>query len=79
MITAGLDVGSRTTKLVTFNSQLLHSALVPTGVKPLERCTELLNGVSYDRLMITGYGRHLVAGAFDAGFMLFSFHERQLD
>ncbi len=69
MITAGLDVGSRTIKLVTFNSQLLHSAIVPTGVKPLERCSELLSGASYEKLLITGYGRHLVASAFDASII----------
>jgi predicted CoA-substrate-specific enzyme activase len=66
MITAGLDVGSRTIKLVTFNGELLHSALVPTGVRPLERCAELLNGVSYEKLVITGYGRYLVAETLKA-------------
>lgn len=67
MITAGLDVGSRTTKLVTYNGELLHSALVLTGVKPLERCIELLRGVAFERLIVTGYGRYLVAERLHAG------------
>jgi predicted CoA-substrate-specific enzyme activase len=61
LITAGLDVGSRTTKIVTFNGQILHSALVLTGVKPMERCLELLKGAAYEKLTVTGYGRHLVS------------------
>ncbi len=69
MITAGLDIGSRTTKLVLFNGELLHAALVPTGVRPLERCHELLSGVTYERLTVTGYGRHLVAEALGAGIV----------
>jgi len=66
MITAGLDVGSRTTKIVTFNGEILHAALVPTGVKPLERCFELLRDVRFDKLTVTGYGRHLVAEGLQA-------------
>lgn len=69
MITAGLDVGSRTTKLVTFNSELRHAAIVPTGVRPLERCNELLSGVAYDKLTVTGYGRHLVAVTLKANIV----------
>ncbi len=69
MITAGLDVGSRTTKLVTYNGGLLHTALAPTGVRPLERCGELLNGVTYEKLTVTGYGRHLVAEALKANIV----------
>lgn len=69
MITAGLDVGSRTTKIVTFNGELLHSALVPTGVKPMERCLELLRDVRFEKLTVTGYGRHLVAEGLHAGIV----------
>ncbi len=60
-ICAGLDVGSRTTKLVTLNDGEVVSKVVPTGVNPLARCRELLKGIDYARLVITGYGRHLVA------------------
>ncbi len=63
MITAGLDVGSRTIALVLFDERVLSSTVVDTGVRPLARCRELLAGRDYARLMVTGYGRHLVAGA----------------
>ena len=61
MIYAGLDVGSRTIKLVTYDSVVRDSAVIETGVSSLRRCQELLSGKKYDRLVVTGYGRHLVA------------------
>lgn len=61
MIYAGLDIGSRTTKLVTFDSGIKDAFIVETGVNPLRRCQELLSGRNYERLVVTGYGRHLVA------------------
>jgi (R)-2-hydroxyacyl-CoA dehydratese activating ATPase len=63
LIYAGLDVGSRTTKLVTYDGEVGEKAVVSTGVNPLERCKELLAGRKFDRLVVTGYGRHLVADA----------------
>ncbi len=61
MITAGLDVGSRTIKLVLFYDDIIHSAVVDSGLKPLDRCRKLLEGRSFDKLVVTGYGRDLVA------------------
>jgi predicted CoA-substrate-specific enzyme activase len=61
VICAGLDVGSRTIKLVTRGSGITGSRVVETGVNPLQRCRELLSGREYARLVVTGYGRHLVA------------------
>jgi len=58
---AGLDVGSRTTKLVTYNGGIGDLVVVATGVNPLQRCQELLSGKEFVRLVVTGYGRHLVA------------------
>jgi len=58
---AGLDVGSRTIKLVTFDKAIRESFIVETGVNPLSRCRQLIFGVNYERLVVTGYGRHLVA------------------
>lgn len=69
MIYAGLDVGSRTTKLVTFNSNVVDTAVVTTGVNPLQRCRELLSGKEYACLVVTGYGRHLVAPALGGEFV----------
>ena len=63
MIYAGLDVGSRTTVLALVDAEggLGRSTIVDSGVNPLRRCQELLAGTSYHQLMLTGYGRHLVA------------------
>ena len=63
---AGLDVGSRTTKLVTFDGAVHEKKVISTGVNPLERCRELLAGRTFDRLVVTGYGRHLVAPVLGA-------------
>ncbi len=61
MIFAGLDVGSRTIKLVTLENSFRESRLIETGANPLKRCQEILSGKEYQRLVVTGYGRHLVA------------------
>jgi (R)-2-hydroxyacyl-CoA dehydratese activating ATPase len=58
---AGLDVGSRTIKLVTFDTAIKESLIMETGVNPLLRCQQLLSGKDFQRLIVTGYGRHLVA------------------
>jgi predicted CoA-substrate-specific enzyme activase len=62
MTSAGLDVGSRTISLVLCDRGVVaDSVVVDTGVRPLARCRQLLKGKSYQRLVVTGYGRHLVA------------------
>ena len=61
MIYAGLDVGSRTIALVILNEDIVNSTVVDTGVNPLHRCQQLLDGKNYEQLVATGYGRHLVA------------------
>ena len=61
MISAGLDVGSRTIKLVLFDGGITHSAVVDSGLKPMNRCRKLLDGRTFDKLVVTGYGRDLVA------------------
>ena len=61
MISAGLDVGSRTIKLVTFDTIVRDSLITDTGANPLRRCQELMTGRNFKRVVVTGYGRHLVA------------------
>ena len=63
MISAGLDVGSRTIKIVTFDTIIRDSLITDTGANPLRRCQELMSGINCERLVVTGYGRHLVAPA----------------
>ncbi len=65
MICAGLDVGSRTIALVMFDGGVLDSVILDTRVNPLQRCQQLLASRNYERLVVTGYGRHLVAPAVD--------------
>ena len=60
MMTAGLDVGSRTIALVSINGSVIDHRVVDTGVNPLRRCQELLSGRSYEKLVVTGYGRYLI-------------------
>jgi predicted CoA-substrate-specific enzyme activase len=61
MIYAGLDVGSRTIKLITLDEAIRESLVVDTGADPLRRCQKILSGRKYQKLVVTGYGRHLVA------------------
>ena len=66
MTAAGLDVGSRTIALMVLdNGDGRRSALVDAGVNPLRRCLDLLGERRHDRLVVTGYGRHLVAPALE--------------
>ncbi len=71
MICAGLDVGSRTIKLVTLGGDCGSPLVMPTGARPLERSRELLAGRQFDRrshrLVVTGYGRHLIGDALGVG------------
>jgi (R)-2-hydroxyacyl-CoA dehydratese activating ATPase len=69
MIAAGLDVGSRTIKLVTLagpSEKPRDSIVVLSGANPVRRCREAMGGLEIDRLVVTGYGRHLVGGEFGA-------------
>lgn len=46
---------------MTFDTAVRESVVLETGANPLRRCQGLLSGRSYGRLVVTGYGRHLVA------------------
>jgi (R)-2-hydroxyacyl-CoA dehydratese activating ATPase len=62
MITAGLDIGSRTIALVEWDgTNIIRQDVVFTGQDPLENSRRLINGRKIDRLVSTGYGRHLAA------------------
>jgi predicted CoA-substrate-specific enzyme activase len=62
MHVAGLDIGSRTIALVEWDGdRIIRSEVVDTGSKPLDNARGLINGQRYDRLVATGYGRHLAA------------------
>ena len=58
----GLDIGSRTVKRVTVeDGELTDYLVVPNNHDPLTVCDELLSGQQADRVVATGYGRHLYA------------------
>jgi predicted CoA-substrate-specific enzyme activase len=60
MISAGIDIGSRTIKLALMqNGDVIETRTTPTNYNPLEACEKLLHGVHYDAITATGYGRHL--------------------
>lgn len=60
MRSAGIDIGSRAVKLVLWDSgNPVHHAVADTGSDPLAVCRQLLDGVAYDAITCTGYGRHL--------------------
>ncbi len=64
MIAAGLDVGSRTIKLVTLvddSDWPRDCVVVASGANPVRRCRELLGEIDAGQLVVTGYGRHLVS------------------
>ncbi len=62
MRTAGLDIGSRSTELVVIDTRaeaVVHAREIPTGPTVADDCRALLEEASYDRLLVTGYGRSL--------------------
>ncbi|MCF8108744.1 MAG: acyl-CoA dehydratase activase [Desulfohalobiaceae bacterium] len=65
---AGIDIGSRTIKLVVVDEvgQIQSSFLADTGFDPITEAKKLLAEVSFDRIIATGYGRNLFEIAFDA-------------
>ncbi len=65
---AGIDIGSRTIKLVVLNERgdIVRSLQTDTGFDPLWESRKLIDGMSYDRIMATGYGRNLFEISFDA-------------
>ncbi len=60
---AGIDIGSRTVKLaVVEDGKLILSRKSVTSYNPLETARELMDGVAFDAITATGYGRHLIKG-----------------
>jgi predicted CoA-substrate-specific enzyme activase len=58
---AGIDIGSRTVKLAVIDGgELALSRKALTMHDPFETARGLVDGVEYDGITATGYGRHLV-------------------
>ena len=64
---AGIDIGSRTIELVVLeDGNITASRQTDTGFDPMARAREMIEGVEFDGIMATGYGRNLFEMAFDA-------------
>lgn len=65
---AGIDIGSRTIEMVVLDEEgeIISSIQSDTGFDPIAEANKLINGVHYDRIMATGYGRNLFEISFDA-------------
>ncbi len=64
---AGIDTGSRAIKLVVVeNGTLVEHRQTDTGYDPMAEARKLLQGVCYDRILATGYGRGQFEVNFDA-------------
>lgn len=60
MISAGIDIGSRTVKVVLMeNHTITHMATAENSFDTLKICNQLLNELKYDNITSTGYGRNL--------------------
>ena len=64
---AGIDIGSRTIELVVEETgQITARFQADTGFDPITEAKKLVDGVSFDCIMATGYGRNLFEISFDA-------------
>ena len=65
---AGIDIGYRTIELVVVDGsgQIKASLQADTGFDPMTEAQKMVNGVSFDRIMATGYGRNLFEISFNA-------------
>jgi len=67
MISAGIDIGSRTIKVVLLeNNNIIFSKVIDNSFNPIETCRSVLNGHPYNTITSTGYGRHLFADYFQS-------------
>ena len=67
LIVTGIDIGSRTIKIVSVNQENLEvvvSKRMETTFNPLEQASRLINGIKPESLIATGYGRKLAQENF---------------
>ena len=66
MIKAGIDIGSRTVKLVTVtDGEITVTRKAHNTYNPVAVAKMLLEGIKYDCLTATGYGRHIIKKHID--------------
>lgn len=63
----GIDLGSRTTKIVQITDRgVAFTEIFDTGRDPLPRVGEILGRLAPEKMVATGYGRHLIRENFGA-------------
>ncbi len=67
MITAGIDIGSRTIECALIKEgRIIQTKKTDTGIDSVGRARQLINGLTYDAILATGYGRNLFEIEHDA-------------
>jgi predicted CoA-substrate-specific enzyme activase len=65
MRNVGVDIGSRTVKLVAVqDGEVTLSRKADSTYDPFNVCSELLKDIDYDNVIATGYGRHMFRERF---------------
>jgi len=65
MIRAGIDIGSRTIKLVVLEDhKIIAYRIIDTGIDPLANSKKILDEHKFDKIIATGYGRYLAQKQF---------------
>lgn len=65
MKSAGIDIGSRTIKIVLIeNGKIILKRKAENTFNTLQVCNDLLKDVCYDAITSTGYGRHLFSSHY---------------
>ncbi|MCP3944332.1 MAG: 3-hydroxyacyl-ACP dehydratase [Desulfobacteraceae bacterium] len=60
MISAGIDIGSRSIECVILNNgKIREMRKIDTGFDPIGQAKQLLKGLEFDTILATGYGRNL--------------------
>ena len=65
---AGIDIGSRTIELVVVDEkgEVIDSVQADTGFDPMAEAKKMIEGVAFDHIVATGYGRNLFEISFNA-------------
>ena len=65
MRNVGIDIGSRTVKLVVMeDDRIIYSRKADSSYDPYSVCCDLMKEVDYDTIIATGYGRHMFGERF---------------
>jgi len=60
MISAGIDIGSRSIEIAVIeNGTLSETRKTDTGFDPIGQAKKMINGLKFDSILATGYGRNL--------------------